>query len=108
MLESREISGLRPDVAANCRIWLERCAAAGLRVLITSTVRDRDYQAYLYEQGRTRPGQIVTNGRVPTFHSDKAGLAFDFCENVRGREYADEAFFRHKRISFPKAPSRNR
>ena len=54
-------------------VWQARCRAAGLNVLITNTVRDREYQEYLYQQGRTRPGNIVTNGRTPTFHSDKAG-----------------------------------
>ncbi|MBR3705045.1 MAG: M15 family metallopeptidase, partial [Oscillospiraceae bacterium] len=52
-----------------------------------------EYQEYLYAQGRTRPGSIVTNGKVPTFHADTAGLAFDFCRNVRGHEYDDNAFF---------------
>lgn len=94
MLNSRDISLLRSDVAANCRIWLKRCHDTGLNVLITNTVRDKEYQEYLYAQGRTRPGSIVTNGRTPTFHSDKAGLAFDFCKNVRGHEYDDPAFFR--------------
>lgn len=93
MLNSRDISLLRSDVAANCRIWMERCRAAGLNVLVTSTVRDTEYQAYLYEQGRTRPGSIVTNGKRPTFHWDRAGLAFDFCKNVKGHEYDDAAFF---------------
>ena len=63
-------------------------------MLITNTVRDKAYQEYLYAQGRTRPGSIVTNGRTPTFHSDRAGLAWDFCKNVRGHEYDDPAFFR--------------
>ena len=94
MLNSRDIDRLRPDVAANCRKLLERCKAAGLDVLVTNTVRDEEYQAYLYEQGRTRPGSIVTNHSVPTFHSAKAGLAFDFCKNVKGHEYDDAAFFR--------------
>ncbi len=94
MLNSRDVGLLRPDVAANCRLWLERCRAAGLNVLITNTVRDKEYQTYLYAQGRTRPGSIVTNGRTPTFHSDKAGLAWDFCRNVKGHEYDDTAFFR--------------
>lgn len=93
MLNSRDISLLRPDVAANCRKWLELCGEAGLNVLITNTVRDREYQEYLYAQGRTRPGSIVTNGRMPTFHADTAGLAFDFCKNVKGHEYDDSAFF---------------
>ena len=94
MLNSRDISLLRPDVEANCRKWLERCKAAGLNVLITNTVRDREYQEYLYAQGRTRPGSIVTNGRTPTFHADTAGLAFDFCKNVKGHEYDDTEFFK--------------
>ena len=94
MLNSRDISLLRPDVEANCRKWLERCKAAGLNVLITNTVRDKEYQEYLYAQGRTRPGSIVTNGRTPTFHADTAGLAFDFCKNVNGHEYDDTEFFK--------------
>lgn len=93
MLNSRDIDLLRPDVAANCRKLLAMCMAQGLKVLVTNTVRDREYQEYLYAQGRTRPGSIVTNGRAPTFHWDKAGLVFDVCQNIRGQEYNDGAFF---------------
>lgn len=94
MLNSRDISLLRSDVAANCRKWVELCKASGLNVLVTSTVRDAEYQASLYAQGRTRPGGIVTNSKRPTFHWDKAGLAFDFCKNVKGHEYDDVEFFK--------------
>lgn len=94
MVNSRDISLLRGDVAENCRLWLEKCKAAGLDVLITNTVRDREYQEHLYAQGRTRAGSIVTNGKVPTFHADTAGLAFDFCKNVKGHEYDDSTFFK--------------
>lgn len=94
MLNSKDIDLLRQDVGDNCRLWLERCQAAGLKVLITNTVRDTAYQSWLYEQGRTRPGGIVTNGKIPTFHSVEAGLAFDFCKNEKGHEYDDPAFFR--------------
>lgn len=101
MLNSRDIDRLRPDVAANCRTWLEQCSKDGLNVLVTQTVRDREYQEYLYAQGRTRPGSIITNGKVPTFHADTAGLAFDFCKNVKGHEYDDEGFF-HKAAAIAK------
>ena len=94
MLNSRDIDKLRADVAANCRVFLDRCAAAGLPVLVTQTVRDAEYQASLYAQGRTKPGSIVTNQKTPSFHSDKAGLAFDIAKNVKGHEYDDAAFFR--------------
>ncbi len=101
MLNSREIKRLRPDVAANCLRWLELCKEAGLEVLVTQTVRDKEYQEYLYAQGRTRPGSIVTNGRTPTFHADNVGCAFDFCKNVKGHEYDDNAFF-HKAAALAK------
>lgn len=93
MLNSRDIALLRPDVERNCRVWIQRCEENGLPVLVTSTVRDREYQEYLYAQGRTRAGSIVTNARIPTFHADTAGLAFDFCKNVKGEEYNDVTFF---------------
>ena len=93
MLNSRDINRLRSDVAENCRVFLRRCEEEGLPVLVTQTVRDEEYQRYLYSLGRTVPGGIVTNSAVPSFHSDTAGLAFDICKNVRGEEYSDLAFF---------------
>lgn len=91
MVNSRELSLLRDDVEQNVRRWMGLCAVEGLPVLITQTVRDDEYQAYLYEQGRSRPGSIVTNSKRTTFHG--AGLAVDFCKNVKGQEYSDAAFF---------------
>lgn len=93
MLDSRDINLLRRDVAANCRKLIELAALAGCKVLVTNTVRDDEYQAYLYAQGRTRPGSIITNSKIPTFHSVKAGLAFDICQNIKGKEYNDEKFW---------------
>lgn len=92
MINSRSLDDLRPDVAANCRVWLARCAARRLNVLVTQTLRDNEYQAALYARGRTKPGSIVTNAKTTSFHG--RGLAFDFCRNVRGREYDDPGFFR--------------
>lgn len=94
MVNSRDVALLRADVAEQCRTLLERCRERGLAVLVTSTVRDDAYQEYLYQQGRSRPGAIVTNGRRPTFHWTEAGLAFDICKNRKGEEYSDAAFFR--------------
>ena len=91
MINSRAIDDLRPDVAENCRTLLAECRKHGLNVLIVNTLRDNEYQATLYAQGRTKPGSIVTNSATTTFHG--AGLAFDFCKNVKGHEYDDAAFF---------------
>lgn len=86
MLNSRDIDDLRADVAANCRVWMQLCRDAGLAVCITGTVRDRAYQEYCYRNGTSK-------GRVPTFHAQGVGLAFDFCKNVKGQEYSDPVFF---------------
>ena len=86
MLNSRNIDDLRPDVAANCRVWMELCKKAGLPVLVTGTVRDQEYQLYCYNNGTSK-------AKVPSFHSVDAGLAFDFCKNIKGHEYDDLDFF---------------
>lgn len=89
MLNSRDIALLRPDVAQNCRELIRRSAAAGYPVLVTGTVRDEEYQLEC-----VRKGTASKSATKPTFHSVKAGLAFDICKNVRGQEYSDEAFWR--------------
>ena len=94
MLKSRDIDRLRSDVAANCRTFIALCAAEGLPVTVTETVRDLEYQASLYAQGRTKPGSIVTNQKTPSFHWEKVALAFDICKNVKGHEYDDTTFFK--------------
>ncbi len=86
ILNSREIGRLRPDVAENCRAFIQKCAVAGYPVLVTGTVRDDEFQLDCYRKG--------TGGKPPaTFHSVKAGLAFDVCKNVKGQEYSDAAFW---------------
>jgi len=91
MINSRSLEDLRDDVRENCVIFLNTCKANGLNVLVTQTLRDDEYQATLYEQGRSKPGNIVTNSKTTTFHG--RGLAFDICKNVKGHEYDDNAFF---------------
>lgn len=93
MVNSRDLNLLRSDVRQNVEKFLAECKAQGLKVLVTQTVRDNEYQAYLYAQGRTRPGSIVTNSSRTTFHG--AGLAFDICQNIKGQEYSDASFFKN-------------
>lgn len=73
-------------MAANCRVWQALCRQAGLEVLVTGTVRDEAYQRWCYENG-------TASSPVPSFHAQSAGLAFDFCKNVKGQEYSDLDFF---------------
>lgn len=88
MVHSRDLIYLRKDVRANCETFLRLCEEAGLRVLVTETVRDEEYQRYLVENG-----YAAKTATKPTFHSAKAGLAFHICHNIKGREYSDASFF---------------
>ena len=88
MYHSSNIADLRADVRANCAAFLDLCRQAGLSVLVTQTVRDDGYQQYL-----VRMGYAAQTATHPTFHSVKAGLAFDICKNVKGHEYDDPSFF---------------
>ncbi len=57
----REISELLPAAQTACRLLFQGCFKAGIKnIFITETYRSQERQKYLYEQGRTRPGQIVT------------------------------------------------
>ena len=88
MFHSSDLQYLRADVRVNCETFLVLCKEAGLNVKVTETVRDDEYQRYLAANG-----YAAKTATVPTFHSVKAGLAFDICKNVKGHEYDDLAFF---------------
>jgi peptidoglycan L-alanyl-D-glutamate endopeptidase CwlK len=61
MINSRKLEDLDADTEAKARQFLDECRKAGLKVLITSTFRDKEQQNALYAQGRTKPGYKVTN-----------------------------------------------
>ena len=88
MFHSSDLQYLRADVRVNCETFLALCKEAGLNVKVTETVRDDEYQRYLAANG-----YAAKTATVPTFHSVKAGLAFDICKNVKGHEYDDASFF---------------
>lgn len=92
---SRDLAQLHPKLQAIILRLIADCAALGLPVLVTDGMRTKAEQDALYAKGRTAPGSIVTNVRYPnSMHN--WGVAFDFCRNVKGREYddADDFFFR--------------
>lgn len=80
MLNSRKIEDLSLNAQQWFRRWQDRVATEldlhrGLDWDVCQTRRDRAYQNYLYEQGRTRPGNIITWTR-DSRHLD--GEAWDF------------------------------
>jgi len=63
MINSRSLDELLPMVRTRVDKFLELCDEHGIDLLVTSTYRDHESQGELYEQGRTRPGKIVTNAK---------------------------------------------
>ena len=87
----RDIKQLRVQAQKACTLFLSECKKQGLDVCITETYRSQERQNYLYEQGRSRSGNIVTwtkNSR----HTSR--MAWDICKNVKGAEYSDSSFFK--------------
>lgn len=63
MINSRSLDELLPMVRTRVDKFLELCDEHGIDLLVTSTYRDHESQGALYEQGRTRPGKVVTNAK---------------------------------------------
>lgn len=82
MINSKSIKDLHPVVADICKKHIQACADKGVKIIITSTLRDNAYQASLYAQGRSKPGNIVTN--MKTIGAHGYGLAYDIVPVVDG------------------------
>lgn len=77
MINSRDIKDLHPYVQGLAKKVIADAKKIGIEILITSTYRDAEYQNWLYKQGRTRKGKIVTYAKGgESWHNFR--LAFDF------------------------------
>ena len=84
MIDSRKLEDLCPRVKAKAEKFVAECKAAGVEVMIYSTYRDNESQDYIYAQGRTRPGAIVTKAKGgDSFHNYR--VAFDFVPLKEGK-----------------------
>ena len=72
----KNIATLLPEVRPMARALVHKAAAMGIRVKVISGFRTFEEQASLYAQGRTGPGNIVTNAR-PGYSNHNFGIAFD-------------------------------
>jgi len=90
----RGLEHLHPAVRQKAERLTALCREADLPILITETWRTREEQDALYAKGRTAAGSVATNAPYPnSMHC--WGLAFDFCKNIKGKEYDDgDNFFR--------------
>jgi peptidoglycan L-alanyl-D-glutamate endopeptidase CwlK len=78
-------AGVEPSLVARCRAIETAMIALGFRLRAVQGVRTAEYQHALWQQGREKPGKIVTNAdgyQAKSNHQAKAdgyGHAIDFC-----------------------------
>jgi peptidoglycan L-alanyl-D-glutamate endopeptidase CwlK len=83
-MSSRDLNALNADTKRLAEAFTASCRKAGIDVLIYNTLRTTEEQDILYAQGRTQPGNIVTNARGgDSWHN--YGAAFDFVPMLVGK-----------------------
>lgn len=88
MNECRDIDQLHPFVREKVKELQAICKEKNIKLGIGETYRTDERQDYLYAQGRTRPGAIITNAKGSEKQSyHQWGLALDFFQNIKGSEY---------------------
>lgn len=82
------IDGASPELREKINEWLVILAEKGIKVLIYETYRSAARQDELYQLGRTKPGNIVTDARGgqskhnATIDGKPASKAFDCCPMI--------------------------
>lgn len=75
----KDIRMCHPVLQELAEKWIIRCGEEGIRVKIGECFRTVAEQNALYEQGRTKPGNVVTNAKGTSYSSQHQwGIAFDF------------------------------
>lgn len=76
----RDITALHPRLQEKAAILQEECRKQGIYIKFSECLRTIQEQDELYAQGRTKPGNIVTNAKGVTYSSQHQwGIAIDFC-----------------------------
>lgn len=89
-MASRSLQDLCPELRAKAIELVARGRERGMDILIYCTFRDEKEQAMLYEQGRSRPGPIVTwtkrsKHNIRDAQGKPAAEAFDCVVVSRGK-----------------------
>lgn len=77
-MANRDIKSLQPIAQQAAQLFLDECKRRNIPIFVTEYHRSQARQNYLYEQGRTRPGNIVTWTKSSNHTS---GLAWDIAVN---------------------------
>lgn len=92
---ARDQSKLHPRLQSKIKELITLCNKKGLKIGIGECVRTVEEQNALYAQGRTKPGNKVTNAPGTSYSSmHQWGVAFDFYRNDgKGSYLNSDGFF---------------
>lgn len=79
--QNKDLNDLAQAFRTPLERWVAAVKAAGFSLLVYETARTRERQEYLYAQGRTRPGPIITY-TLDSCH--RYGVAADWAPLVGG------------------------
>lgn len=97
--QDRTLYKINPIVAREFTRALNECNKLGYNMAITESFRTVERQDWLYAQGRTRKGNIVTYATGKEKESYHMwGLAIDIHHNVKGHEYDADWFEKSAKI----------
>src|SRR5262245_1518876 len=85
----KNIATLLPAVQPIARALVQKAALTGIRIKVISALRTYEEQDDLYAQGRTKPGDIVTNAKGG-YSNHNFGIAFDIGV-FEGNKYLPES-----------------
>jgi peptidoglycan LD-endopeptidase CwlK len=83
------IATLLPEVQPYARALITKAAGVGIKIEVISGTRTYEEQNDLFEQGRSKPGKIVTNARGG-YSNHNFGIAFDIGV-FEGTKYLSES-----------------
>lgn len=84
LASERRIARLHPVIREKVKAFLNEAARRGFFLRLTDGLRTIEEQNALYAQGRTKPGQMVTNAKGgQSYHN--YGLAFDVVQIKDGK-----------------------
>ncbi|SHJ45418.1 peptidoglycan L-alanyl-D-glutamate endopeptidase CwlK [Aquimarina spongiae] len=96
-VSEERIKKLHPAVQAKARKFLNLAAKEGIYLRVTDGIRTFAEQEAIYAQGRTKPGEIVTDARGgQSYHN--YGLAIDVVPMVNGQPNYDDDYIRISQI----------
>lgn len=84
LISQKRINTLHPAIQQKAQAFVNEAERQGIKLRVTSAYRSFEEQNDLYKQGRSKPGQVVTNAQGGE-STHNYGFGFDVVEMVNGK-----------------------